>query len=56
MSFAALNPEKAKQALALSLYYERKHTVAEICRLMGIGRSALYNYLTEAERSAQQAA
>jgi DNA invertase Pin-like site-specific DNA recombinase len=46
----------AKQELALRLYHERKHTVAEICRLMGIGRSALYNYLTEAERNAQRAA
>ncbi|ANF89308.1 Putative transposase (plasmid) [Pseudomonas antarctica] len=46
----------AKQELALSLQHERKHTVAEICRLMGIGRSTLYNYLTEAERNAQRAA
>nr|WP_223537981.1 helix-turn-helix domain-containing protein [Pseudomonas sp. GL-B-16] len=42
------NLGKAKQELAPSLYHERKHTVAEICRLMGIGRSTLYNYLTEA--------
>lgn len=48
--------DPAKQELALSLYHERKHTVAEICRLMGIGRSTLYNYLTEAERNAQRAA
>jgi DNA invertase Pin-like site-specific DNA recombinase len=42
--------DPAKQKLALQLYHERKHTVEEICRLMGIGRSTLYNYLTEAER------
>ena len=48
--------DPAKQELALRLYHERKHTVAEICRMMGIGRSTLYNYLTEAERDAQRAA
>ncbi|EGY29598.1 Site-specific recombinase protein [Candidatus Regiella insecticola 5.15] len=47
-----LNPEK--QQLTLQLYHERRHTVAEICRLMGIGRSTLYNYLNEAERHALQ--
>lgn len=46
--------DPAKQALALCLYQERKHTVLEICRLMGIGRSTLYNYLTEVERDAQR--
>ncbi len=48
--------DPAKQELALRLYHERQHTVAEICRMMGIGRSTLYNYLTEAERDAQRAA
>ena len=48
--------DPAKQKLALRLYHERQHTVAEICRMMGIGRSTLYNYLTEAERNAQRAA
>lgn len=48
--------DPAKQAFALCLYHERNHTVLEICRLMGIGRSTLYNYLTEAERDAQRAA
>lgn len=48
--------DPAKQELALRLYHERKHTVAETCRMMGIGRSTLYNYLTEAERNAQRAA
>lgn len=44
-----------KQALALRLYHERKHTVEEICRLMGVGKSTLYNYLTQAERDARRA-
>ncbi|MDR9465658.1 recombinase family protein [Pseudomonas aeruginosa] len=48
--------DPAKQEMALRLYHERQHTVAEICRMMGIGRSTLYNYLTEAERDAQRAA
>lgn len=47
-----LDPEKQK--LALQLYHERRHTVAEICRLMGIGRTTLYNYLTQAEHHALQ--
>ena len=47
-----LDPEKQK--LALQLYHERRHTVAEICRLMGIGRTTLYNYLTQAEHYALQ--
>ncbi|WP_236861880.1 recombinase family protein [Burkholderia mayonis] len=48
--------DPARQQLALQLYHERRHTVEEICRLMGIGRSTLYNYLTEAERNAQRTA
>ncbi len=44
--------DPAKRAVALRLYHERQHTVEEICRMMGVGRSTLYNYLTEAERDA----
>lgn len=44
--------DPAKHAVALRLYHERQHTVEEICRMMGVGRSTLYNYLTEAERDA----
>jgi DNA invertase Pin-like site-specific DNA recombinase len=36
-----LDAEKRK--LVLSLYHERKHSIAEICRLMGISKSTLYN-------------
>jgi DNA invertase Pin-like site-specific DNA recombinase len=36
----------AKQrTLALRLYQERQHSIAEICQIMGIARSTLYNYL-----------
>jgi transposase-like protein len=30
------------------LYREQRHTVAEICRLMGISKPTLYSYLDEA--------
>lgn len=46
--------DPTKRAVALQLYHERNHTVEEICRMMGVGRSTLYNYLTEAERDALQ--
>ncbi|WP_407576303.1 helix-turn-helix domain-containing protein, partial [Raoultella terrigena] len=39
----ALN--KDKQALVVQLYDERKHTVEQICLLMGISRPTLYKYL-----------
>ena len=44
--------DPAKQKIALRLYHERQHTGEEICRMMGVGRSTLYNYLNEAERNA----
>jgi DNA invertase Pin-like site-specific DNA recombinase len=37
-----------KKALALQLYQQRSHTVHEICQLMGISKSTLYNYRDEA--------
>lgn len=40
--------DPAKREVALRLYHERQHTVEEICRMMGVGRSTLYNYLAEA--------
>jgi len=48
--------DPAKQKIALRLYHERQHTVEEICRMMGVGRSTLYNYLNEAERNALRSA
>lgn len=48
--------DPVKREVALKLYHDRKHTVEEICRMMGVGRSTLYNYLAEAERNALQSA
>lgn len=48
--------DPAKREIALRLYRERKHTVEEICRMMGVGRSTLYNYLTEADSNVLQSA
>lgn len=44
--------EPNKQALALRLYHERKHSIAEICTMMGISKSTLYNYLAESTNNA----
>ncbi len=40
-----LDPDKRR--LAVQLYQERKHTVMEICRLMGISKPTLYAYIEE---------
>jgi DNA invertase Pin-like site-specific DNA recombinase len=40
-----LLPERRK--LAVQLYHEQRHTIAEICRLMGISKPTLYSYLDE---------
>ena len=39
--------EPKKRDLAIRLYEERKHSVAELCGMMGISKSTLYNYLAE---------
>ena len=41
--------DPAKLELALKLHRERNHTVEEICKMMGISKSTLYNYLDKAE-------
>ncbi len=41
---------KDKQALAAKLYDEKKHTVDQICEMMGISKPTLYKYI-EAARS-----
>ncbi len=41
--------DPAKLALALKLHRERNHTVEEICKMMGISKSTLYNYLDKAD-------
>ena len=42
--------DPAKLALALRLHHEDKHTIKEICQMMGISKSTLYNYLAKANR------
>jgi DNA invertase Pin-like site-specific DNA recombinase len=34
-----------KRQLVIKLYKEREHTVQEICRVMGISKPTLYQYL-----------
>jgi len=41
--------DPVKLALALRLHHEDKHTVKEICQIMGISKSTLYNYLAKAD-------
>lgn len=43
----ALN--KDKQALAVKLYDEKKHTVNQICEMMGISKPTLYKYIEAAK-------
>ena len=42
--------DPAKRQVAVKLYGEKQHTIAEICRIMGISKPTLYNYLAEAGR------
>lgn len=44
--------ETNKRELAIRLHRERQHTIAEICKMMGISKSTLYNYLAEASPNA----
>src|SRR3954453_19722597 len=37
-----------KRKLAVELYRAKEHSIAEICRLMGISKPTLYSYLAEA--------
>ena len=37
--------DEKKRNLAVSLYNERKHSVNEICQMMGISKPTLYNYV-----------
>ena len=41
--------DPVKLALAVKLHRERNHTVEEICKMMGISKSTLYNYLDKAD-------
>jgi DNA invertase Pin-like site-specific DNA recombinase len=40
--------DPAKRKLVVQLYDAKQHTIAEICRMMGISKPTLYNYLSEA--------
>jgi DNA invertase Pin-like site-specific DNA recombinase len=40
-----------KRQLVIKLYKEREHTVLEICKMMGISKPTLYQYLREAEKA-----
>jgi len=42
---------KDKQALAVKLYDEKKHTVDQICEMMGISKPTLYKYIDAAKGS-----
>jgi DNA invertase Pin-like site-specific DNA recombinase len=42
-----LTPEKRR--LVVQLYRAKEHSIAEICRLMGISKPTLYSYLAEAD-------
>ena len=41
-----LDPEKRRHAV--TLYKNKQHSIAEICRLMGISKPTLYSYVNEA--------
>jgi DNA invertase Pin-like site-specific DNA recombinase len=40
---------KDKQALAVKLYNEKKHTVDQICEIMGVSKPTLYKYIKAAK-------
>ena len=46
----------AQRQLAIRLYQERRHSIAGICRLLGIAKPTLYSYLAEADADALRSA
>ena len=42
-----------QQALAVKLYDEKQHTVAQICQLLGISKPTLYKYLASEKEMGQ---
>ncbi|MGK5049769.1 recombinase family protein [Janthinobacterium sp. GB4P2] len=48
--------DPVKLALAVKLHRERNHTVEEICKMMGISKSTLYNYLDKADSDGSRVA
>jgi len=49
----ALNPQQ--QELTVKLYKEGKHTIREICQMMGISKPTLYGYLKKANSKLRKA-
>lgn len=45
-----------QRELLLRLHQERRHSIAEICQILGISKSTLYNYLAEPGIEARHAA
>ena len=37
---------QSQQKLAVKLYHEREHSIAEICKMMNISKPTLYSYVT----------
>lgn len=46
--------DPAQKAMAIDLYQQRKHSVAEICRTVGISKPTLYAYVREASAGEDQ--
>jgi len=42
--------DKDKQALVVKLYEEKKHTIKQICQMMGISKPTLYKYIKAAKQ------
>jgi len=42
--------DKEKQALVVKLYGEKKHTIKQICQIMGISKPTLYKYIEAAKQ------
>ena len=40
--------DAAKRAIAVNLYDEKKHSVKEICEVMGVSKPTLYKYIEAA--------
>jgi len=40
-----------QQEVAVKLYHEKKHTVEEICTIMGISKPTLYSYIRKSEKA-----
>jgi len=43
--------DKNKQALAVKLYDEKKHSVDQVCQMMGISKPTLYKYIEASRKS-----